>query len=66
MSVPQAVAVMEDDSVLCADCAHEATGDSGSEGAETIVHAWIDAAPGVRCCWCGEAEQLDDAGRWSP
>lgn len=50
-----AFAVMEDDSVLCSDCAHEAGGDGGCERVESVVHAWIEAALGVCCRWCGMA-----------
>jgi hypothetical protein len=52
---PRSFAVMEDDSVLCADCLHEATG-AGAVSAATMVHAWLDAGRGVRCCWCGETD----------
>jgi hypothetical protein len=55
-------AVMEDESVLCAECVHEAGRSGEQESAGTIVHAWIDAGPGVCCGWCGEAAQLDKEG----
>lgn len=65
-------AVMVDGSVLCVDCVHEAARTSAPPSAATMVHAWIEAGPGVCCCWCGEAGQLDDVvirrigrGRWS-
>jgi hypothetical protein len=53
---PRSFAVMEDGSVLCAGCAHEATGAGAAAAAGTIVHAWVDRAPGVCCGWCGEDE----------
>jgi hypothetical protein len=56
-------AVMEDDSVLCADCVHEVWRETDPVRADAIVHAWIDAGPGVGCRWCGKAAQLDDAER---
>jgi hypothetical protein len=55
----ESFAVMADDSVLCAECVHEAVGDGSSASAGSVVHAWIDAGPGVCCGWCGEAAQLD-------
>jgi hypothetical protein len=59
---PRSFAVMEDDSVLCAECVHEATGDGRPLGATSQVHAWIDAGPGVCCIWCGDG---DDLGGWA-
>jgi hypothetical protein len=55
-------AVMEDDSVLCADCVHEIS-DLEATRAEMTVHAWIDAGPAVCCAWCGTSEYADDGGR---
>ena len=55
---PRVFAVMEDDTVLCADCAHEATGEGVVWGAGSLVHAWVEAAPGVCCGWCGEGGWL--------
>jgi hypothetical protein len=57
-------AVMEDDSVVCADCVQEIVGCGGSESAEAIVHAWIEAGPGVRCSWCEVGEPWDGFGGW--
>jgi hypothetical protein len=48
----RAFAVMEDNSVLCADCVLEATSWAGPASAGSIVHAWIDGGPGVCCGWC--------------
>jgi hypothetical protein len=61
----EAFAVMEDDSVLCADCVHEVVGDGASARPEWMVHAWIDAGPGVRCSWCGESDPWDGLGGWA-
>jgi hypothetical protein len=58
----EAFAVMEDDSVLCAECVHEVVGDGASAGPESMVHAWIDVGPGVRCSSCSES---DDLGGWA-
>lgn len=30
--------------------------------AEMIVHAWIDAGPGVRCGWCAATAYPGDGG----
>ena len=54
---------MEDDSVLCADCVHEVTGLGAQAGAGSIVHAWIDAGPGVCCRWCSDGG--DGFGGWA-
>jgi hypothetical protein len=56
-------AVMEDDSVLCAECVHEAMSSAGPVGGGSIVHAWIDAGPGVCCGWCGDGD--DGFGGWA-
>lgn len=48
--------------MLCADCVHEAVGDGASPSAGSIVHAWIDAGPGVCCEWCGEIELDGEEG----
>jgi hypothetical protein len=53
MTGAEAFAVMEDDSVLCAECVHEVAEEAG---AGSLVHVWIDAGPGVRCRWCGAIE----------
>ena len=55
----QRFAVMEDDSVLCADCVEEVQRGLDSERAEVIVHAWIDPLPGTACRWCGLTANLD-------
>jgi hypothetical protein len=57
---PRSFAVMEDDSVLCADCMPEATREGC--GARSLVHAWIDAGPGVCCAWCAATEHAGDGG----
>jgi hypothetical protein len=59
----RAFAVMEDDSVLCADCVQEVCRERDAGRAEAIVHAWIDPGPGVCCRWCGESAPLEDERR---
>src|SRR4051812_47488035 len=59
----RAFAVMEDDSVLCADCVQEVCRELDAARAEAIVHAWIDPGPGVCCRWCGASARLEDEGR---
>ena len=56
------LAVMEDDTVLCADCVHEYQAEGLPEIPATIVHAWLasPACEACRCC-CGAA----DAEAWS-
>jgi hypothetical protein len=53
-------AVREDGVVVCAECVREAAREAG---VEVLVHAWIDAGPGVCCEWCGASAHLDDEGR---
>jgi len=52
------LAVMEDDTVLCAECVHEHQADSVSEAAATIVHAWLGDPAGDACQACGA---IDDS-----
>jgi hypothetical protein len=47
------LAVMEDDTVLCADCLHELRAESVVDTAETLVHAWLADAAGQACRCCG-------------
>jgi hypothetical protein len=47
------LAVMEDDTVLCADCVHEHQAESVSESAGAIVHAWLADPAGEACQACG-------------
>jgi hypothetical protein len=48
-----ALAVMQDDTVLCTNCLHEHQADSGSETAGMIVHAWLADPAGETCQSCG-------------
>jgi hypothetical protein len=52
------LAVMEDDTALCADCLHELQRESACETAATIVHAWLaDPAGGEACRYCGAPDE---------
>jgi hypothetical protein len=51
-----ALAVMEDDSVLCADCLDELQAESACETAGTIVHAWLAEPAGQACRCCGATD----------
>ena len=55
-----AFAVMEDDTVLCADCLHEICDDRLPASAGTLVHAWLAAGSGQSCRWCAVTD--DRAG----
>jgi len=46
-----AFAVMEDDTILCADCVHEID-DREPVTAGTFVYAWLAAGSGQSCRWC--------------
>jgi hypothetical protein len=47
------LAVMEDDTVLCADCVHELHAEGVCETAATMVHAWLADPAGQACGCCG-------------
>ena len=47
-----AYAVMQDDTVLCADCLAEVCDDRQPAEA-TLVHAWLSADDGHTCSCCG-------------
>jgi hypothetical protein len=53
------LAVMEDDTVLCADCVDELHAEGVCETAGTIVHAWLADPAGQACRYCGAT---DDSG----
>jgi hypothetical protein len=48
-----ALAVTEDDTVLCADCLDELRAEQPVETAATIVHAWLADGVGQACRCCG-------------
>jgi hypothetical protein len=50
------LAVMEDDTVLCADCVDELHAEGVCETAMTIVHAWLADAAGQTCACCGTTD----------
>jgi hypothetical protein len=51
-----ALAVMEDDTVLCTDCLDELHAEQVAETAATIVHAWLAAAAAQACRYCGATD----------
>jgi hypothetical protein len=53
---PGRLAVMQDDTVLCADCLHEYQAEGVAETAATIVHAWLADLAGHACGCCGASE----------
>jgi hypothetical protein len=56
------LAVMEDDTVLCADCLDELQAESVYDTAGTIVHAWL-ADPAGQACRCSGATDSSAAGK---
>jgi len=53
------LAVMEDDTVLCADCLHEHQAEQLAEAAAVIVRAWLGDPIGEACCWCGASDDRE-------
>ena len=51
------LAVMEDDTVLCADCVDELQAEGLPETAATIVHAWLATPGGETCRCCGATDE---------
>ena len=47
------LAVMEDDTVLCADCVDEYHDEGLPETAATMVYAWLADPTGQACRCCG-------------
>jgi hypothetical protein len=56
------LAVMQDDTVLCADCLHEHQAEGMPETASTIVHAWLADPAGDRCRCCGATAVAEGTG----
>jgi hypothetical protein len=56
------LAVMEEDTVLCAECVDELHAEGVGETAATIVHAWLSKPAGQICACCATA---DDGERGS-
>jgi hypothetical protein len=50
------LAVMEDDTVLCADCLDELHAETVCETAATIVHAWLADPAGQACRHCATTD----------
>jgi len=55
-------AVMEDDTVLCADCVHEICDDRLPATAGTLVHAWLAEPAGHVCSSCGVLDDREEGG----
>lgn len=55
------LAVMEDDTVLCADCVDELRAEGVCEIAATIVHAWLADPAGQACRCCGATDDNEIA-----
>jgi hypothetical protein len=53
------LAVMEDDTVLCADCLDELHAEQALETAATIVHAWLANPEGQACRCCGTTDNSE-------
>jgi hypothetical protein len=51
------LAVMEDETVLCAECVHEFQTEGLPETAATIVHAWLTDEVGEACRCCGATHE---------
>ena len=51
-----ALAVTEDDTVLCTDCLDELRAQQPVETAETSVHAWLADSAGQACRCCGSTD----------
>ena len=54
-----ALAVTEDDTVLCADCLDELRAEQACETAATMVHAWLADPAGQACGCCGATDSED-------
>jgi hypothetical protein len=54
------LAVMEDDTVLCADCVDEYHHEGLPEIAATMVHAWLADPAGQACRCCGATPNDED------
>jgi hypothetical protein len=52
-----ALAVMEDDTVLCSDCLDEFRAEQVCDSTATAVHAWLADPVGQACRCCGVTDQ---------
>jgi hypothetical protein len=50
------MAVMEDDTVLCADCVHDYQSEGLPATLATIVHAWLAGPANEPCRCCGATD----------
>jgi hypothetical protein len=51
------LAVMEDDTVLCADCLDELRAEQACDSIATAVHAWLANLAGQACRCCGATDR---------
>jgi hypothetical protein len=51
-----ALAVTEDDTVLCADCLDELRAEQACETVATVVYAWLADPAGQTCRCCGTTD----------
>jgi hypothetical protein len=51
------LAVMEDDTVLCADCLDELRAEQTRDSTATAVHAWLAEPAGHACRCCGATDR---------
>jgi hypothetical protein len=54
-----ALAVMEDDTVLCSDCVDELRAEQIVETAGTMVYAWLADPAGQACRCCGATTESE-------
>jgi hypothetical protein len=54
-----ALAVTEDDTVLCADCLDELRAEQVCETAATMLHAWLADPTGEVCRCCGATDSSE-------
>jgi hypothetical protein len=57
-----ALAVMQDDTVLCTDCLQEYRHEGLAETAATIVYAWLADPAGETCQACGATVGAEGTG----
>jgi hypothetical protein len=57
-----ALAVMEDDTVLCTDCVDELRAEQACDSLATAVHAWLADPVGQACRCCGATDSETSSG----
>jgi hypothetical protein len=56
-----ALAVMEDDTVLCVDCLDELRAEQACDTTATAVYAWLADPAGQACRCCGATDSSEVA-----